>query len=66
VNFAAQGVSLAAPVTFGSAATDRMFPLWGSITGSGANFKLQWAQATADANPLIRRAGSELRYRLLN
>lgn len=63
-----QGFQLNAPLAFGTAAGDRTIWYSGTFTadGSATPFKVQWAQNTSNANATIVRAGSLLRYKLLN
>lgn len=51
---------------FGTAATDRVIYFFGHYVGAGGTWRMQWAQQTSNANPVIVRAGSLLRYRQLN
>ena len=52
-----------AAVSSGSAATNRILQLMGAFSGAGGTFAVLWAQNTSDANAIIVRAGSVLRYR---
>lgn len=53
-------------IGLGTAAIDRAVKFVGTHLGNGGTFQIQWAQNTSNANAVTVRAGSILRYRVIN